>query len=267
MSKISKAMDKARRESEGSAAGEQERREGAFAREGEDVAREEFVTARRPAPPSTARRITPAEDAEEYHTLASEIYIALPDLRSRVVMVTSAVRREGTSTIAREFAETLASTNEVDTLLVDADLRKPEHHTLFRTQPDPGLTDLVLGGAEFETCVHATPVPHLSLMPAGRRVIAPPRVFTHPGLEDAIGSARRSFRLTVIDMPPVLSFSEGVQLSRQVDGVVLVIRAGRTKRQLVELAAEHLRGAGANILGTVLNRRRFYIPRMIYERL
>ncbi len=270
MSKISKAMDKAERENE---RGRFDEADGTKAsgfvadHPGAESGGGDAVTARRTPPPRTAGPLTPPENSEEYHGLASEIYLALPDIRSRVIMVTSAVDGEGTSTVAREFAETLAVSNAVDTLLVDANLRKPGHHRALRMQQDPGLTDAVLGGAELSRCIQTTQVPHLSLMATGRRVVAPPRVFTDPNIDDVIGSIRRGFPLTVIDMPPVLSFSEGLQLSGRVDGVVLVIRAGRTKRQLVELATEQLRGAGANILGTVLNRRRFYIPRMIYERL
>jgi len=270
MSKISKAMDKAERENERD---DLNRPDGTdirgFAVDEAGVERGsgEAVTARRTSVPRAAGTLMPPENTEEYQNLASEIYLALPDIRSRVIMFTSAVDGEGTSTVSREFATTLATANEVDTLLVDANLRRPGHHRALRAQQNPGLTDAVLGGVPVEQCIQATPVPHLSLMAAGRRVVAPPRVFTDPNVDDVIGSIRRNFSLTVIDMPPMLSFSEGLQLSGRVDGVVLVIRAGDTKRQLVELAAERLAGAGANILGTVLNRRKFYIPRMIYERL
>ncbi len=270
MSKISKAMDKAARENErDDFSGPDGSDTRGFVADEPGVEREggEAVTARRISVPGTVGPLPPPENVEEYHGLASEIYLALPDIRSRVIMLTSAVDGEGTSTVSREFAQTLALANEVDTLLVDANLRRPGLHRALRVQQDPGLTDAVLGGVPVEQCIQKTPVPHLSLLAAGRRVVAPPRVFTDPNMDDVIGSIRRKFALTVIDMPPVLSFSEGLQLSGRVDGVVLVIRAGGTKRQLVELAAERLQGAGANILGTVLNRRRFYIPRMIYERL
>ena len=272
MSKISRAMDKAERESVRETVSHPGR--GPFTDES-PVAREtaadavtvgDAVTARR-VPPRTIAPQTPESCVEAYQTLASEDYLALPDPRSRVIMVTSAVDGEGTSTVSREFAETLALTNEVDTLLVDANLRKPSHHRTFRAQEAPGLTDVVLGGVTADDGIQTTSVPHLSLITAGRRVVAPPRVFADPTLPDLIGSIRRRFQMTVIDMPPVLSFSEGVQLSRHVDGVLLVIRAGRTKRQLIELAAAQLEDAGANVVGAVLNRRRFHIPRMIYERL
>ncbi len=276
MSKISKAMERAdREERRGHDTGEPgmvgEVRE--KAQPAEDRPKTEAggmspedSSARR-APVRTARAVELPKSAEEYHNLASEVYLALPDMRSRVLMIVSAVEGEGTSTVAREFAHSVAATNEVQTLLMDANLRRPQHHKALRASQDPGLTDLVLGGAAFDSCVRDVGIPHLVLMPAGRRVVAPPRIFLDAGLDNVIGECRRRFQLTVIDVPPLLSFSEGIQLSRKVDGVVLVVRAGRTKRQLVELAVDKLSDAGANVIGTVLNRRQFYIPPMIYERL
>ncbi|MCK4513077.1 CpsD/CapB family tyrosine-protein kinase [bacterium] len=268
MSKISKAMDRADREERrgqdvgGPAAG------GEIHDGPRQTEESEVVTPReRRAPVRTARAVELPESIEEYHGLASEIYMALPDIPSRIIMVVSAVEGEGTSTVAREFAHSVAVSNEIDTLLVDGNLRRPQHHKVLRASQDPGLTDLVLSGAAFDSCLRSVGIPHLVLMPAGRRVIAPPRIFTDPGLDAGLQECRRRFKLTVIDAPPLLAFSEAIQLSRKVDGVVLVVRAGHTKRQLVEVAVDRLNDAGANVIGTVLNRRKFYIPPMIYERL
>ncbi len=275
MSKISKAMERAdREERRGDRIGEPgvggdvrvEARPAEDSPKTESGKVSEIASARR-APVRTARTIEPPENTEEYYNLASEVYLALPDMRSRIIMVASAVQGEGTSTVAREFAHSVAVTNEIETLLVDANLRGPQHHKVLKVPQNPGLTDLVLGGAAFDSCVRNVGIPHLVLMPAGRRVVAPPRIFTDPNLDSAIAECRMRFQLTVIDVSPLLAFSEAIQLSRKVDGVVLVVRAGRTKRQLVELAVDRLSDAGANVIGTVLNRRRFYIPPMIYERL
>ena len=277
MSKISKAMERAdREERRGHDTGEpgmvgEVREKARLAEERPETEAggvfSEGSSARRTPVRTAARAVELPKSAEEYHNLASEIYLALPEARSRVIMIVSAVEGEGTSTVAREFAHSVAATNEVETLLIDANLRRPQHHKALRAPQDPGLTDLVLGGAAFDSCVRSVGIPHLVLMPAGRRVVAPPRIFLDAGLDNVIGECRRRFQLTVIDVPALLSFSEGIQLSRKVDGVVLVVRAGRTKRQLVELAVDKISDAGANVIGTVLNRRKFYIPPMIYERL
>lgn len=221
--------------------------------------RSAFVPARR-----AARAV---RDAEQYHTLAAEIRNALPNIGSRVVMFAGSVPGEGASLIAREFAQTLASEGEVATVLVDLNLREPSAAALFRVPRDPGFVDLILSEQPLAQCLRATETPRLSVLPAGRPVASPGRVLADPRVEQAIAELRRRFGFVVIDMSPIVPFSEGAQLSRLADGVVLVVRSGRTKRELVQRALELLSDAGATVLGTVLNRRRFYVPRFIYERL
>jgi capsular exopolysaccharide synthesis family protein len=209
----------------------------------------------------------PVRDAEQYHTLASEVRIALPEIGSRVVMFSSSVPDEGASLVAREFALTLASEGEVSTVLADLNLREPSVAEAFRVPRDPGFSDLILSELPLAQCLRSTDTPRLSVLPAGRPVPSPARVLADPRVEQAIAELRRRFGFVVVDMSPIVPFSEGVQFARVPDGVVLVVWSGRTKRELVQRALELLDDAGARVLGTVLNRRRFYVPRFIYERL
>ncbi len=249
MSKISKAMDRSRQE--------HARRDGS-----PPVLPDERARARRLGSGRLA-----LSSSEEYQTLASEIFLALPQAECRTVMFVASVSGEGTSLVAREFAASLAAQGEVETLLVDANLRKPSLHDFFRTPRDPGLADHILGNAPLSDCLKGIGVPRLTLLTAGRPVVSPPRVLGHPRMEGMLTELRRRFSCVVFDVPSVLSYSEGVSLSRGVDGVVVVIRSGRTKRELIQHALHLLDGAGAKVLGTVLNRRRFYIPRFLYERI
>jgi len=206
-------------------------------------------------------------DAEQYHTLASEVRLALPTVGSKVVMLTGSVAGEGASLVAREFAQTLAAESEVATVLVDANLRDPSVSEAFRVPRDPGLVDLVLSDLPLTQCLRSTDAPRLSILPAGRPVSSPARVLSDPRMEQVLAELRRRFGFVIIDVSPIVPFSEGVQFSRLTDGVVLVVRSGRTKRELVQRALELLGDAGARVLGTVLNRRKFYVPRFIYERI
>ena len=248
MSEISKAMDRSR----------EERRVTRQARSAEP---RRVVSAS-----STPFRLR-HEDAEQYLALASEISLALPDEESRTILFGSAAAGEGTSTVAREFAVTLAGHGDVETLLIDANLRRPSAHDAFRIERDPGLSEHILGDAPLVDCLRPTEVPRLSVLPAGRPVIAPPRVASDARTKDLFLALRSRFRFVVVDAPPFLAFPEGVQLSRYCDGAVVVIRAGHTRRQLSQRAVELLEDVGSTVLGTVLNRRRFYIPRFVYERI
>lgn len=249
MSTISRAMDKA---------GEEERRgaERVAARSG---------SARIMTAVGLGRFSVP--DAEQYQALASAIAMALPDNpSSKVVVFLSSGPGEGASTIAREYALTLVAHSGASTLLVDANLRNPSLHHAFHVAPDPGLSDHILADAPLSDVVRSVGIPHLSLLPAGRPVIAPPRVVSHERMDGLLSELRRRFAHVILDAAPILSFSEGIELSRKADGVVVVIRAGRTRRQLVARSLELLGGAHANVLGTVLNRRRFYVPKFVYDR-
>lgn len=247
MGEISKAMDRSRRE------------------RGKD-GDERLAPAPRVITAAVPQRI-PASDVEEYMSLAAEVSLAYPEARSRVVMFASAVAREGTSTVAREFATVLAGRQEAETLLIDANLRSPSLHDVFRTTRDPGLSDHILGDVPLSECLRETGEVRLKFLPAGRPVIAPPRVFADSRIRGMISELRKQFAFIAVDAAPLLGSPEGAQVSQLADCVVLVVRFGHTRRQLPERALEILRDADARVLGTVLNRRRFYIPRFVYERL
>ena len=245
MSEISKAMDRSKRDARGAAG----------------------VETRRPVVAALPQFPIGLEEAEQYLSLASEISLGFPDGGSRAVLFASAVAEEGTSTIAREFAMTLAVHGNTETLLVDANLRRPSVHATLRLSRDPGLSEHVLGDAALVDCLRPSGMPRLSVIPAGRPVIAPARVMSDARMKDLLSAARARFGYVVIDGPPFTVSPEGIQLGRLCDGVVLVIRAGHTRRQLLRRALELLDEAGATVLGTVLNRRRYYIPQFIYDRI
>ena len=249
MSKITDAMDRSRRE--------QERPE-----IGEDAASSSM-----PVVIGASRVGLPASDIEAYQALGSDVYLGLPDLSSRAVMIASVEANAGTSTVAREFASTLALNGEVKTLLVDANLRKPVVHGAFGVQRTPGISDHILADAPLEGCLRDSGVPNLTILPAGRPAVAPPRILTDPRIDGMLSELRGRFDLIIIDSAPLVPFAEGVQLSQKVDGVVLVIRSATTRHASAQRVLALLDDAGTKVLGSVLNGRRFYIPKFIYDRL
>jgi capsular exopolysaccharide synthesis family protein len=249
MSKISDAMDRSRREQERPAVGV------------------DATAGSVPVVFGASRVGLPASDVEAYQALGSDVYLGLPEQASRVVMLASAEQGAGVSTAAREFASTLALNGEIKTLLIDANLRKPVLHEAFGVQRTPGISDHILADAPLKDCLRECGVPNLTLFPAGRPAVAPPRILADPRIDGMLSELRQQFELIVIDSAPLVPFAEGVQLSRKTDGVVLVIRSASTKHATAQRALALLDDAGAKVLGSVLNGRRFYIPRFIYDRL
>ena len=248
MSKISDALDRSRRE--------QERPPLGVETPG-DV----------PTVLGAARSELPESDVEAYQSLGTELYMSLSELPSRTVMFASAETGAGTSTVAREFATVMALNRETRTLLVDANLRRPTQHEALSVPRSPGISDYILGEAELSDCLRPTKIANLSILPAGRPAVAPPRVFSDSRMSSALGEFRNAYDLVVVDSAPLAPFSEGVQLSRVVDGVVMVIHSASTKQTTARRVLAMLDDAGANVLGSVLNGRKLYIPQFIYERL
>ena len=249
MSKITDAMDRSRREQE------------------RPVVGADATVGSVPVVFGASRVGLPASDIEAYQALASDVYLALANASSRIVMLASAEPGAGTSTVAREFAATVAVNGEVKTLLVDANLRSPVLHDVFGVQRTPGISDHVLADAALADCLRDLGVPNLTLLPAGRPAVAPPRILSDPRIDGMLSELRDRFDLIVIDSAPLVPFTEGVQLSRKVDGVVMVIRSATTKQAQARRVLTLLDDAGAKVLGSVLNGRKFYIPRFIYDRL
>jgi capsular exopolysaccharide synthesis family protein len=249
MSKISDAMDRSRREQERPPVGA------------------DATTGSVPVVFGASRVGLPASDVEAYQALGSEVYLALPEVASRLVMLASPDQGAGVSTVARDFASTLAMNGEVRTLLIDANLRKPVLHEVFNVQRTPGISDHILADAPLADCLRECGVPNLKVLPAGRPAVAPPRILADPRIDGMLSELRRQFELIVIDSAPLIPFAEGVQLSRKTDGVVLVIRSAATKQAAAQRALALLDDAGANVLGSVLNGRRLYIPSFIHDRL
>ena len=129
------------------------------------------------------------------------------------------------------------------------------------------MSDHVLADAPLSDCLRDSGVPNLTLLPAGRPAVAPPRILTDPRIDGMLRELRDRFDLIVVDSAPLGPFAEGVQLSQKVDGVVMVVHSATTRQSLAQRVLALLDDAGANVLGSVLNGRRLYIPRFIYDRL
>jgi capsular exopolysaccharide synthesis family protein len=189
---------------------------------------------------------------EAVRALRNSILLGDFDRRVHSVLITSASPGEGKSTIAAQLA--LAhSSQQLKTLLIDGDLRRPSVHKRFGVSGVVGLSSVLISGMPWRDAV-LTPagMPHLHILPAG----PPSQRATDliggqlgPFLEEAAGE----YDLIVLDAPPLLGFAEPLEMANAVDGVVMVTRAGRTPRKAVAIVLAMLARMRANTLGIVLN--------------
>jgi len=188
--------------------------------------------------------------AEAYRTLRTNIQFSSLDEPLRTLLVASASADEGKSTTLANLAVTFAQAGR-RTILVDSDLRRPSLHAIFGTPNDQGLTTMLLQDDAPAPLVE-TPIEGLRLLPSGPIPPNPSELLASRRLEGAIARLRDDADLVLFDSPPALAVSDAAVLSRRVDGVVLVVRAGTTRREHAARARQVLERAGARLLGVVL---------------
>ncbi len=190
--------------------------------------------------------------AEAYRSARTSIIFAANETPLNTLLVTSAGPREGKTTTAVNLAVTLAQAgNRV--LLIDADMRKPRVHTVFSFENANGLSSLLTDSNDIADTCRKTPVPNLSVITSGPIPVNPAELLASQRMKKLLGALEKSFDRVIIDCPPVISVTDASVLSAMVDGVVLVIGAGKTSRKVVLMVKKRLGEAKAKVLGVIMN--------------
>jgi capsular exopolysaccharide synthesis family protein len=212
--------------------------------------------------------VVPVDHVEEgYQRIAQGIQGQPSWEHKGVILIASAVHGEGASTVAREIAGLLCRDGSSRAVLVDANLRAPSQHLAFRLERCGGLTELATMGLAPEAALRRCVGSSVAVVTSGRPAGSPAAVLGLPALREALQQLRARFDWVILDGPPVTVYSDAAILAQLVDGTVLVVQAERTRWEVVNQAKRTLEDAGARILGAVLNRRRYHIPSVVYERL
>jgi capsular exopolysaccharide synthesis family protein len=173
--------------------------------------------------------------------------------RKHSLLVTSAERGEGKSLFSLHFSLVLAYHLQKEVLLLDADLRRPTQHTVFQVPLSPGLAEVLTGDLPLDEAPRPTRVKNLGFMPAGLGGGNPSRLFSGGRLSDLVHRLHERYDLIIFDAPPVVPVSDPLHYLEAVDGVLYLVMAGQTHRDVSRRGVEILRSAGANILGVVAN--------------
>jgi capsular exopolysaccharide synthesis family protein len=194
-----------------------------------------------------------APETTEFRRIFTRVARTEQEQRLRSVLFTSAEGGEGKTTSAALFAVVSALHQGLRTCLVDGDLHRPRVHRLFAVPREGGLAEVLSKGVSIEAALKATRYENLSLMTAGEEGTFPSELLVPDRLATAFGRLKLLFDLIVVDSPPLLPVSDPVVLSGEVDGVALVLRAGRTQRDVALRARRILDDAGARLLGVIVN--------------
>jgi non-specific protein-tyrosine kinase len=193
--------------------------------------------------------------AEAYRTLRTNIQFSSLDKPIKTLLVTSTAPDEGKSTTLANLAVTIAQ-SEQRVLLVDCDLRRPGLHTLFGLPNEQGLTNVILDQGEEPLPLQATSVPGLRLLSSGPLPPRPADLLGSRRMEALIQRLSDEADMLLFDTPPVIAVTDAAVLASRLDGVLLVLQAGKTRRDRAREARRLLEKVKANIIGVVLNNAR-----------
>lgn len=152
-------------------------------------------------------------------------------------------------------------------VLIDAQLKHPVLHKMFGRSTKPGLVELLSDQNSLDTVLQSLLNLDLRLIAIGDKGKVAWIPSDTERLRPLLESLKAQFEFVFLDIPPLLHYAEGTALCKLCDGVILVVRAGETRWEVVEEAKRFLDKAGVNLLGAVLNRREFFIPEGVYRRL
>jgi capsular exopolysaccharide synthesis family protein len=139
-------------------------------------------------------------------------------------------------------------------LLIDGDMRRPRGHEVFNVAVEPGLSNLLIGGAKASEVVLRTAVTNLWMMPAGTMPPNPAELLASKRFAELLTSLKDHFNLVLIDTPPVMAVTDAAIAAHRATGVLFVIAADQTSRHAAQQALDQLEQARARFVGAVLNR-------------
>jgi succinoglycan biosynthesis transport protein ExoP len=190
---------------------------------------------------------------EAYGNLRAAILLSRAEESPKLVLFTSAMHGEGKTTTVTNTALVFARLGG-NVLIIDADLRHSRCHKVLGLEHGPGLTELLTGLRELPELIRQTHIARLYLLDSGSMSPDPAELLGSQKMRDVLAALRERFDYILIDAPPMIPVSDAMLLSTMVDGVVLVVAAQTTPKQLVWEARMRLSYARARILGAALNR-------------
>jgi polysaccharide biosynthesis transport protein len=192
--------------------------------------------------------------AEDYRQIRTNIHFSMLDVKSKVILVTSTAPVEGKSTTASNLAIVLGRAGH-KVILIDADLRRPSIHRLFRTPNTFGLTGLLLSQSkDINFALFDTDLGELKVMPSGPLPPNPSEVLMSSQFAGILLAARDKADYVILDSPPVLAVTDARVLAGQADATILVVEPAKERSGAFQRTCQALGQANAKILGVIFNK-------------
>ncbi len=193
--------------------------------------------------------------AEAYRQLRTSILLSTAGHAPKSLLITSSLPAEGKTTTATNTAISLAQTG-AKVLIIDADMRRPRLHSIFNISNGAGLSTILSSESterEMLDIIQYDDLAKLHLLPSGPIPPNPAELIGSEQMANFLKTMGNNFTHVVVDSPPIASFTDGVLIASMVDGVILVVHAGKSSRQVIRRSRQLLQDIGAKIFGVVLN--------------
>jgi capsular exopolysaccharide synthesis family protein len=190
--------------------------------------------------------------SESLRSLYTSILLTRVDAPPRTVLITSALPREGKSSIALCLARVQARSG-TKVVILDADLRRPRLHEALGLARVPGLVELLSGETTIEEALRLDEASGAAVILSGRSIPNPPDLLRSQRLQQLLEQLTQSHDLVVLDSPPVSVASDARIVASLANVTLLVVRWAETRREIVQQALKELHGAGAHVGGVVLS--------------
>ena len=190
--------------------------------------------------------------AEAYRSLYINLSFSSQERPIRSLLVVSPGPDEGKSVTLANLAVVAAQMGQ-QVVLADCDLRQPQQHELFNLRNDAGVATVIAAKGEIADALQdVADVPGLKVLTSGPVPISPTQVLASRSMETLLNALVESADLVLIDAPPVVAVSDASVMATKVDGVLLVLKSGQTKRDYARQAKETLEKVNAHVIGAVL---------------
>jgi capsular exopolysaccharide synthesis family protein len=204
--------------------------------------------------------------ATELRRIYSGLRSAAGEEKLQSILITSAVVGEGKSITCSFLAMTAATLSKSKVALIDLDLRRPKIHDYFGIGTCPGIGEVLIGKSNIKSVSRKTAIHDLTVITSGNVTASPSDIIDQADVPALLQELRFYFDFIVIDSPPIIPVSDPLLIADQVDGVLLVVKAGSTQKEVVNRAAKLLSNIGINFLGIVLNDYEEVLPYYYKER-
>jgi Mrp family chromosome partitioning ATPase len=206
---------------------------------------------------------------EEFYQLERAVFSKEGTAESVVVQFTSSHFGEGVSSITLALALFMARLRPSENVMVvEANLRQPSFDQIMNLKAEGSLLGILQKSGRLRDAIEKVDNYGFSVMPAGRAQVTDSLIPYESDLErfrDVLTVLKKKYRYILVDSPPVIPFNDATRICEVTDGVVLVVESERTRSEVVDHALDRLKSAGADILGIILNKREFHIPKGVYR--